>query len=111
MPDGREATIYGKTKTAPLKSLILFEKNGHDVSDSIKFVNLVVPDLRKFLLEDYGLADHIGDNHILYQWEWGVDLTENYDRVEDIHMVLQTAAEEAFRATDTEKQKAACREI
>ena len=103
LPDGREAVIHGKTKAAPLKSLIMFEKNGHDVSDSIKFVNLVVPNFQKFLLEDYKLADHSGSNYILYQWEWGVDLTENYDRAEEIHTALSTAAEEAFQATNTEK--------
>ena len=103
LPDGTKAMIHGKTKVAPLKSLITFDKNGHEVSDSIKFVNLVVPNFRKFLLEDYRLADHIGSNYILYQWEWGVDLTENYDRVEEIHTALSAAAEEAFQATNTEK--------
>lgn len=103
LPDGAIANLQSKTKVAPLKSLITFDKNGHNVSDSIKFVNLVVANLRDFLLEDYGLAEHIESNYILYQWEWGVDLTENYDRVEKIHTALSAAAEEAFQATNTEK--------
>ncbi|MBQ9210546.1 MAG: ABC transporter permease [Clostridia bacterium] len=103
LPDGERAVIYDKTKVVPLKSLILFEKNGHDVSDSIKFVNLVVPNLQEFLLEKYKLSENVGSNHILYQWEWGVNLTEDYERVGEIYSALSTTAEEAFQETNTEK--------
>lgn len=103
LPDGTKANLQNKTKVAPLKSLITFDKNGHDVSDSIKFVNLVVPNLRNFLLDDYKLADHINSNYILYQWEWGADITENYDRVEEIHAAISAAAKEAYQETNTEK--------
>ena len=103
LPDGTKAYLKNKTKTVPLKSLIQFEKNGHDVSDSIKFVNLVVPSLQEFLLYDYKLADHIGDNYILYQWEWGVDITENYDHARDMYAVISDAADDAYRDTNTEK--------
>ena len=58
----------------------------------------MVEDLPGFMEQEYKIREHAESNFLLYRWEWGVYLPEDYARVNAIHerlaAVLQTTAGE-----------------
>lgn len=88
MPDKTEVVVGEVVKTVPYMTAMLVSNKYSDAEDAGIFY-LVVPDLADFLANTYNVSDYPENNRLVYRWEYGMNLPDDYDRL----LEIQTYAE------------------
>ena len=88
MPDKTEVVVGAVVKTVPSMTAMLVSNKYSDAEDAGIFY-LVVPDLVDFLANTYNVSDYPENNRLVYRWEYGMNLPNDYDRL----LEIQTYAE------------------
>lgn len=89
MPDGTEVTVGNAVKTIPFMTALLVSNKYSDTEDAGIFY-LVVADLRDFLTNTYHVSAYPESNRMVYRWEYGMNLPDDYDRQIEIQAYAES---------------------
>lgn len=89
LPDGTEVAVGRVVKTVPPMTALLVSDKYSDTEDAGIFY-LVVEDLRDFLINTYRVSAYPESNRMVYRWEYGMNLPDDYDRQLEIQAYAET---------------------
>ncbi|MCH5344920.1 MAG: ABC transporter permease [Acetatifactor sp.] len=89
LPDKTEIMVENVVNTVPSMTALLVSNKYSDVEDAGIFY-LVVADLREFLTNTYHVSAYPDSNRMVYRWEYGMNLPDDYDRQLEIQAYAES---------------------
>ena len=89
LPNGTEVEVGKVVKTVPSMTALLVSNKYSDVEDAEVFY-LIVSELRDFLANTYNVSAYPESNRMVYRWEYGMNLPDDYDRLLEIQAYAET---------------------